>query len=147
MPLKFMPLRTKVHCIEMLPSAGAKICRSAGSSAELISVDGDDASLKMPKWGCIVKSNCEATIGSVGNGNHQKATIGKAGRNRWKGRRPRVRGVAMNPVDHPMGGGEGRTSGGGHPISLRTTIKRISNPKRNLNHQILRLLRAVMVAE
>ena len=117
-PLKLMPLGTKVHCIEMLPGAGAKICRSAGSSARLISIDGPDASLKMPSGEIrIVKSNCRATIGSVGNGNHQKATIGKAGRNRWKGRRPRVRGVAMNPVDHPMGGGEGRTSGGGHPSS------------------------------
>ena len=117
-PLRFIPLGTKVHCVEMLPGAGAKICRSAGSAARLISVDGPDASLKMPSGEIrIVKSNCRATIGSVGNSNHQKATIGKAGRNRWKGRRPRVRGVAMNPVDHPMGGGEGRTSGGGHPMS------------------------------
>ncbi len=118
MPLKFMPLGTKVHCIELLPGAGAKICRSAGSTARLISIDGEDASLKMPSGEIrLVKSNCRATIGSVGNVNHQKSTIGKAGRNRWKGRRPRVRGVAMNPVDHPMGGGEGRTSGGGHPTS------------------------------
>ncbi|HAF58232.1 MAG TPA: 50S ribosomal protein L2 [Opitutae bacterium] len=118
MPLKYIPLGTKVHCIEMLPGAGAKICRSAGSSARLISVDGEDASLKMPSGEIrIVKALCRATIGAVGNGNHQKSTIGKAGRNRWKGRRPRVRGVAMNPVDHPMGGGEGRTSGGGHPTS------------------------------
>ena len=118
MPLKYMPLGTKVHCIEMLPGAGAKICRSAGSSARLISVDGEDASLKMPSGEIRrVKSNCSATVGVVGNSNHQKSTIGKAGRNRWKGRRPRVRGVAMNPVDHPMGGGEGRTSGGGHPTS------------------------------
>ena len=121
MPLKFMPLGTKVHCVEMLPTAGAKICRSAGSSARLISIDGADASLKMPSGEIrLVKSECRATIGAVGNGNHQKATIGKAGRNRWKGRRPRVRGVAMNPVDHPMGGGEGRSSGG-HPRS-RTGI-------------------------
>jgi len=118
MPLKFLPLGTKVHCIEMLPGAGAKICRSAGSAARLVSVDGVDATLKMPSGEIrLVKSVCRATIGSVGNSNHQKATIGKAGRNRWKGRRPRVRGVAMNPVDHPMGGGEGRTSGGGHPSS------------------------------
>ena len=149
MPLKFMPLGTKVHCIEMLPSAGAKICRSAGSSARLISVDGDDASLKMPSGEIrIVKSNCRATIGSVGNGNHQKATIGKAGRNRWKGRRPRVRGVAMNPVDHPMGGGEGRTSGGGHPtspwgqLSKGFPTRKKSKPS---NSQIITC--AVMVAE
>jgi large subunit ribosomal protein L2 len=118
MPLKNIPLGTKVHCIEMLPGAGAKIARSAGSAARLISIDGDRASLKMPSGEIrLVNSNCRATIGEVGNGSHQKSTIGKAGRNRWKGRRPRVRGVAMNPVDHPMGGGEGRTSGGGHPSS------------------------------
>jgi len=105
MPLKFLPMGTKVHCVEMLPGAGAKICRSAGSEARLISIDGDSASLKIPSGEIrLVKSNC-------------RATIGKAGRNRWKGRRPRVRGVAMNPVDHPMGGGEGKTSGGGHPSS------------------------------
>ena len=147
MPLKFMPLGTKVHCIEMLPSAGAKICRSAGSSARLISVDGDDASLKMPSGEIrIVKSNCRATIGSVGNGNHQKATIGKAGRNRWKGRRPRVRGVAMNPVDHPMGGGEEELQVVGIPHLLGDNYQKDFQPVRNLNHQILRLLRAVMVA-
>ena len=118
MPLKNIPLGTKVHCIEMLPGAGAKIARSAGSAARLVSVDGSNASLKMPSGEIrLVNSLCRATIGDVGNGSHQKATIGKAGRNRWKGRRPRVRGVAMNPVDHPMGGGEGKTSGGGHPMS------------------------------
>ncbi len=118
MPLKLMPMGTKVHCIEILPGAGAKISRSAGSEARLISVEGNNASLKMPSGEIrLVNCFCRATIGSVGNGNHHKATIGKAGRNRWKGRRPRVRGVAMNPVDHPMGGGEGRTSGGGHPSS------------------------------
>ncbi|MAL86127.1 MAG: 50S ribosomal protein L2 [Opitutae bacterium] len=118
LPLKLIPLGTKVHCVEMLPNAGAKLARSAGCGVRLISVDGNHASLKMPSGEIrLVKESCRATIGSVGNVSHQKATIGKAGRNRWKGRRPRVRGVAMNPVDHPMGGGEGRTSGGGHPSS------------------------------
>ena len=118
MPLLHMPLGTKIHCVEMLPGAGAKIARTAGSSVRLVSVDGDEASLKLPSGEIrLVKSRCLATIGSVGNGSHQKATIGKAGRSRWLGKRPRVRGVAMNPVDHPMGGGEGRTSGGGHPSS------------------------------
>jgi large subunit ribosomal protein L2 len=118
MPLLHLPLGTKVHCVEMLPGAGAKIARTAGSSVRLVSVDGDEASLKLPSGEIrLVKSRCLATIGSVGNGSHQKATIGKAGRSRWLGKRPRVRGVAMNPVDHPMGGGEGRTSGGGHPSS------------------------------
>ena len=146
MPLKYMPLGTKVHCVEMLPSAGAKICRSAGSSARLISVDGDDASLKMPSGEIrIVKSNCRATIGSVGNGNHQKATIGKAGRNRWKGRRPRVRGVAMNPVDHPMGAVKEELQ-----VEVTQVHHGVNYPKdfrleKNLNHQILRLSLAVMV--
>ena len=118
LPLNLIPLGSKVHCVEILPGAGAKLARSAGCEVRLISVDGNHASLKMPSGEIrLVKENCRATIGSVGNASHQKATIGKAGRNRWKGRRPRVRGVAMNPVDHPMGGGEGRTSGGGHPSS------------------------------
>jgi len=118
MPLTQIPFGTKVHCVEMLPGAGAKIARTAGSSVRLVSVDGDEASLKLPSGEIrLVKSRCLATIGAVGNGSHQKATIGKAGRSRWLGKRPRVRGVAMNPVDHPMGGGEGRTSGGGHPSS------------------------------
>jgi len=118
LPLNLIPLGTKVHCVEMLPGAGAKLARSAGCEVRLISVDGNHASLKMPSGEIrLVKETCRATIGSVGNSAHQKSTIGKAGRNRWTGRRPRVRGVAMNPVDHPMGGGEGRTSGGGHPSS------------------------------
>ena len=118
LPLNLIPLGSKVHCVEILPGAGAKLARSAGCEVRLISVDGNHASLKMPSGEIrLVKENCRATIGSVGNASQQKATIGKAGRNRWKGRRPRVRGVAMNPVDHPMGGGEGRTSGGGHPSS------------------------------
>ena len=118
MPLVHLPHGTKVHCVEMLPGAGAKIARTAVSGVRLVSVDGSEASVKLPSGEIrLVKSNCLATIGSVGNGSHQKATIGKAGRSRWLGKRPRVRGVAMNPVDHPMGGGEGKTSGGGHPSS------------------------------
>ena len=118
MPLRHIPLSTRVHCIELLPGAGAKLARSAGVGARLMALDGDQATLKMPSGELrIVKSNCRATIGAVGNAEHQNATVGKAGRSRWKGRRPRVRGVAMNPVDHPMGGCEGKTSGGGHPSS------------------------------
>tara|TARA_A100001037_G_scaffold255120_1_gene240554 strand:+ start:1145 stop:1984 length:840 start_codon:yes stop_codon:yes gene_type:complete len=118
MPLRHIPLSTRVHCIELLPGAGAKLARAAGVGARLMALDGDQATLKMPSGEIrIVKSICRATIGVVGNAEHQNATIGKAGRSRWKGRRPRVRGVAMNPVDHPMGGGEGKTSGGGHPTS------------------------------
>lgn len=118
MPLSIIPPATRVHAIEMQPGSGAKLARSAGVGARLIAVDGDRATLKMPSGEIrMVNSRCRATIGAVGNASHQNAVMGKAGRNRWKGRRPRVRGVAMNPVDHPMGGGEGRTSGGGHPTS------------------------------
>jgi len=118
MPLKFIPPATKIHCVELLPGKGAQMARSAGNSAQLINIDGKNATIKLPSGEVrIVSAECKAVIGEVGNGQHQNATIGKAGRNRWLGRRPRVRGVAMNPVDHPMGGGEGRTSGGGHPVS------------------------------
>jgi len=118
MPLHSMPPATYVHAIELVPGRGAQLCRSAGTAAQLISVDGKRATLKMPSGEIrMVHSRCRATIGEVGNSEHQKVSLGKAGRNRWKGKRPRVRGVAMNPVDHPMGGGEGKTSGGGHPVS------------------------------
>ncbi len=118
MPLRFIPLATKVHCIELQPGKGAQMARSAGTGAQLVNIDGDRATIKMPSGEIrLVNANGRATIGEVGNASHRHSNIGKAGRNRWKGRRPRVRGVAMNPVDHPMGGGEGRTSGGGHPVS------------------------------
>lgn len=118
MPLSAMPPATRVHAVELVPGRGAQIGRSAGAGAQLVNVDGDRATLKMPSGEIrVVHSRCRATIGEVGNSDHQKVSLGKAGRNRWKGKRPRVRGVAMNPVDHPMGGGEGRTSGGGQPVS------------------------------
>jgi len=118
MPLKFIPLSTSVHSIELRPGSGSKIARSAGSSAQLISIEKNKAILKMPSGETrLVNANCRATIGIVGNKMHNRIKLGKAGRKRWLGIRPRVRGVAMNPVDHPMGGGEGRTSGGGHPVS------------------------------
>lgn len=118
MPLKAMPPATRIHAIELLPGRGAQMVRTAGASAQLIGVDGDRATIKLPSGEIrIVNSRCRATIGEVGNSEHQNVTLGKAGRTRWKGKRPRVRGVAMNPIDHPMGGGEGRTSGGGHPVS------------------------------
>ncbi len=118
LPLSCIPPSTTVHCLELQPGRGAQVARGAGVGVQLISVEGDRATLKMPSGEIrMVHSNCRATIGIVGNSDHRNEKIGKAGRNRWKGRRPRVRGVAMNPVDHPMGGGEGRTSGGGHPVS------------------------------
>lgn len=118
MPLRAMPPATRIHSVELVPGRGAKICRSAGTAAQLVNIEGDSATIKMPSGEIrIVNSRCRATIGEVGNSEHQNVSLGKAGRNRWKGKRPRVRGVAMNPVDHPMGGGEGRTAGGGHPVS------------------------------
>ena len=118
MPLSVIPPATKIHAIELHPGRGAQIARSAGQSAQLVSIDGERATVKLPSGEIrFLNARCRATIGEVGNHEHQSQSLGKAGRNRWLGRRPRVRGVAMNPVDHPMGGGEGRTSGGGHPQS------------------------------
>ena len=118
MPLSKIPLGMALHNIEMLPGKGGQIARSAGSSVQLMAKEGDYALIKMPS-GEIRKFrlNCYATIGQVGNIEHINISLGKAGRSRWRGRRPHVRGVAMNPVDHPMGGGEGRSSGGRHPCS------------------------------
>ncbi len=118
MPLASIPPAMKVHNIELVPNTKGQLARSAGASATLVSVEKGMATLRMPSGEIrMVNARCRATIGEVGNIEHNNASLGKAGRNRWKGRRPRVRGVAMNPVDHPMGGGEGRTSGGGHPVS------------------------------
>jgi large subunit ribosomal protein L2 len=118
LPLKNIPLGTEVHNIELRPHKGGQLARSAGSKAQLIAKDGTLAQLRMPS-GEIRKVPvvCYATVGQVGNTEHENVSIGKAGRNRWKGKRPTVRGVAMNPVDHPMGGGEGKTSGGRHPVT------------------------------
>jgi len=120
LPLIMIPLSTFVHCVEIEPGRGAQIARSAGSAAQYVALDETKglATLKMPSGELrYVSMNCRATVGKAGNSEHRNRKLGKAGRNRWLGRRPRVRGVAMNPVDHPMGGGEGRTSGGGHPCS------------------------------
>ena len=117
-PLELIPPSTKIHAIELHPGRGAQLARSAGQAAQLINVDGKRVTIKLPSGEIrYLNSKCRATIGEVGNHEHEGRNLGKAGRNRWMGRRPRVRGVAMNPVDHPMGGGEGRTSGGGHPQS------------------------------
>ena len=118
LPLKNIPLGTLIHNVELRPGKGGQIARSAGSSVQLVAREGDYASVKMPS-GEIRKIlvQCVATIGQVGNLDHENVSIGKAGRSRWLGKRPHVRGVAMNPVDHPLGGGEGKTSGGRHPVS------------------------------
>jgi large subunit ribosomal protein L2 len=118
LPLKSIPLGTEVHNIELRPGKGGQIVRSAGTSAQLIAKEGRHALLRLPSGEMRkVLDQCFATIGQVGNNDHENAKIGKAGRNRWLGWRPTVRGVVMNPVDHPHGGGEGRTSGGRHPVT------------------------------
>lgn len=118
MPLAKIPLGMNIHNIEMLPGKGGQIARSAGANVQLMAREGDHALLKMPS-GEIRKFRveCYATIGNVGNSDHFNISLGKAGRSRWRGIRPHVRGVAMNPIDHPMGGGEGKSSGGRHPCS------------------------------
>ena len=118
LPLKNIPLGTLIHNIEMKPGKGAPLIRSAGSSGQLMAKEGKYAHIKMPSGEVrLIQVNCYATVGQVGNLDHENISVGKAGRTRWLGRNPRVRGVAMNPVDHPLGGGEGKTSGGRHPVT------------------------------
>jgi large subunit ribosomal protein L2 len=118
LPLRNIPLGTTIHNIELRPGKGGQIVRAAGGAAQLVAKEGDWAQLRLPS-GEIRKVNidCYATVGQVGNIEHSNISLGKAGRKRWLGRRPKVRGVVMNPVDHPHGGGEGRTSGGRHPVT------------------------------
>ncbi len=134
LPLKNIPLGTQVHCIELKPQKGAQLARSAGTSAQLTVKENQYAQLRL-RSGEIrrVRQECMATIGAVGNGDHANIDLGKAGRSRWLGIRPTVRGVAMNPIDHPHGGGEGKTSGGRHPVSpwgVPTKGHRTRNNKR-----------------
>lgn len=118
MPLDRIPPGTDIHNIEMKPGKGGQLVRSAGEAAQLLEREGKYARLKLPSGEIrLVLSRCYATIGQVGNSDHANITIGKAGRSRWLGRRPKVRGVAMNPHDHPHGGGEGKSSGGRHPVT------------------------------
>jgi len=118
LPLKSIPLGTMLHNVELKPGKGGQIARSAGSSVQLVAREGEYASVKMPSGEIrLISVECLATVGQVGNLDHENVSIGKAGRSRWLGKRPHVRGVAMNPVDHPLGGGEGKTSGGRHPVT------------------------------
>jgi len=118
MPMRNMPLGSQVHCVELKIGGGAQLIRSAGASAQLVSREGDYVLLRLKSGETRrLPSECRATLGEVGNGEHSLRSIGKAGAKRWQGIRPTVRGVAMNPVDHPHGGGEGRTSGGRHPVT------------------------------
>jgi large subunit ribosomal protein L2 len=116
--LRSIPTGTVVHAIELRPGGGAKIARSAGAGVQLLAKESGYAALRMPSGEIRrVSADCRATVGEVGNAEQGNIKLGKAGRNRWKGKRPSVRGVAMNPVDHPLGGGEGKSSGGRHPVS------------------------------
>ncbi len=134
LPIRNVPLGTVMHAIELKAGAGAQMARSAGAGAQLQAKEGDWALLKLPSGEVRrVPLDCMATIGQVGNVEHQNVSFGKAGRTRWKGRRPKVRGVAMNPVDHPHGGGEGRTSGGRHPVSPWGQPTRGYKTRRNKN--------------
>ena len=118
LPLRNIPVGSVVHCIELKPGKGAQIVRSAGGSAQLLARDGAYVTLRLRSGEMRkVLADCRATVGEVGNSEHSLASLGKAGAKRWRGVRPTVRGVAMNPVDHPHGGGEGRTSGGRHPVT------------------------------
>jgi len=117
-PLELIPLGTAVHNVEFKPGKGAQMARSAGSSVQVVAKEGEFVTLRLPSTEVRrVRKECLATVGEVGNADHELTSLGKAGANRWRGKRPKVRGVAMNPVDHPLGGGEGRTSGGRPPVS------------------------------
>ena len=118
LPLERIPLGSMIHNIEMTAGKGGQMVRSAGAFAQLMAKDGDRVTLKLPSGEMrMVRKECYATLGQVGNLTHENVVIGKAGKSRWLGRRPKVRGVAMNPVDHPHGGGEGKSSGGRHPVT------------------------------
>jgi large subunit ribosomal protein L2 len=138
LPLRSVPVGTTVHCIEMLPGKGAQIARSAGTSAQLLAREGSYAQLRL-RSGEIrkVHVDCRATIGEVGNEEHNLESIGKAGRKRWRGVRPTVRGVAMNPIDHPHGGGEGRTSAGQPPVSPWGVQTKGFKTRRNKRTQVM----------
>jgi large subunit ribosomal protein L2 len=140
LPLSSIPLGTIVHNIELKPGKGGAMARSAGSYAQLLAREGKYATIKLPSGEMrLVLTTCLATVGTVSNADHMNVNLGKAGRNRWLGRRPRVRGVVMNPVDHPMGGGEGRASGG-HPRSRNGLLakgKKTRTPKKYSNNFII----------
>lgn len=142
MSLASVPLGTEVHCVEMQPNQGAALARSAGTRAVLQAREGKWATLALPS-GEVRRVNvqCRATIGVVGNSDHMNITIGKAGRNRWRGRRPHTRGSAMNPVAHPMGGGEGRRSGGRHPVSPTGKLAKGGKTRKKRNASNRRIIR------
>ncbi len=140
LPLAKIPVGTTVHAVELRPGGGAKMGRSAGTAIQLLAKEGKTAALRLPSGEIrLVDARCMATIGQVGNAEHELIKIGKAGRNRWKGIRPQSRGVVMNPVDHPHGGGEGKSSGGRHPVDpWGNPEKRTRDKKKKSNAQIIR---------
>ena len=140
LPLRNIPLGTVIHAIELRPGGGAKIARAAGARVQLVAKEGRYAQLRMPSGEIRnVDARCRATVGEVGNSEQSNISWGKAGRMRWKGKRPSVRGVVMNPVDHPHGGGEGRTSGGRHPVSPWGQVEgRTRRPNKESDKYIVR---------
>ncbi len=140
LPLRYIPVGTVVHNVELKPGAGGRMARSAGARVQLVAKEGSHAMLRLPSTEMRqVPIECRATVGAVGNAEHELIKVGKAGRNRWKGVRPQTRGVAMNPVDHPLGGGEGKSSGGRHPVSPWGQPEgRTRNPKKQSSQMILR---------
>ncbi|MEJ2306861.1 MAG: 50S ribosomal protein L2, partial [candidate division WOR-3 bacterium] len=142
LPLSEIPPGTFIHNVELEPGKGGVLARGAGTGAQILALEGKHAHVRLPSGEVrLILSSCSATIGRVGNVTHDSISDGKAGRSRWKGKRPRVRGVAMNPVDHPLGGGEGRSSGGRHPVS-RTGVPakgyRTRDPKKQSSKYIIK---------
>ena len=138
LPMRFIPVGTTIHNVELQPGGGGKLARSAGSSVQLVAKDGPHAILRLPSTEMRrVPIDGRATVGEVGNSEHELIKIGKAGRNRWKGVRPQTRGVAMNPVDHPHGGGEGKTSGGRHPVSPWGKPEARTRPKKKQSNDMI----------
>ncbi|MFH0921713.1 MAG: 50S ribosomal protein L2 [Fibrobacterota bacterium] len=142
LPVKEIPLGTDIHNLELKVGKGGQVARSAGNHCTIMSKEGDMVQVRMPSGEIrLIHGNCQAVIGQVGNIEHESIVIGSAGRSRWMGRRPHVRGVAMNPVDHPMGGGEGKTSGGGHPVSpwgKKAKGKKTRHPKKATSRYIIK---------
>jgi large subunit ribosomal protein L2 len=137
--LRNIPVGTTVHAVELRPEGGAKLGRSAGTAIQLLAKEGKMAALRLPSGEIrLVDARCRATIGSVGNEEHELIKLGKAGRTRWKGQRPQTRGVAMNPVDHPLGGGEGKTSGGRHPVDPWGNPERRTRKAKSSDQYIIR---------
>lgn len=140
LPLRNIPVGTTLHAVELRPGGGAKLGRSAGTAIQLLAKEGPMAAVRLPSGEIrLVDARCRASIGAVGNEEHELISLGKAGRTRWKGRRPHTRGVVMNPVDHPLGGGEGRSSGGRHPVDKWGNPERKTRkPKKASDQYIIR---------